>query len=105
MLVLSFALHMELYGNRTMFKVRFCARHLARRDISHVTMFTRFTGRLVYDICEYLAYHCDRWRPFWILRFTKSRPPFLEKCRGEFFDKYLKLLETIVQPHLLKVGQ
>ena len=41
----------------------------------------------------------------WILRSTKFHPPFLERHRSLFFDKYLKLPETIVKPYLPKVGQ
>ena len=33
------------------------------------------------------VFHCDRWRPFLILRSTKFRPP-LERRRMLFFDKY-----------------
>ena len=46
----------------------------------------------------------DRWRPFWILRSGKFRPPLQKRHRSLFFYKYLKLPKTTVKPYLQKVG-
>ena len=58
----------------------------------------RFSGRLVYDISEYLLITVIDGDHFGF-ESTKSLPPFLEKCGSLFFDKCLKLPETVVKPH------
>ena len=50
-----------------------------------------------------IAFHRDRWWPFWLLRSRKFRPPF-QKRHTSFFYKYLKVPKTTVKPYLQKVG-